>query len=548
MRTPNLRVAALALAAVPLLTACSGATLSPPGIARQQDPPAHHLWTPEPAPPYEPEATWPPATPYADVTFDDPGVNPFVPTERDRESTFGLDVDTASYTIAQRFVADGNLPDPASVRVEEFVNAMPHDYPAPRDGTFALYADGGPTPFLASDEVLLRLGVKAREVSDRDRPQASLTFVIDTSGSMEREDRLELVKQSLTLLVDRLDRADTVAIVTYGSDARVVLDATSVRDADRILSAIHSLSTDGSTNAEAGLALGFELAAHAVREEGINRVVLASDGVANTGQTDPDAILRRIRWDASLGIQLVTVGFGMGTYNDALMEQLADRGDGFYAYVNTLDDARTIFGEQLGSTLQSVALDARAQVEFDPSLVDSYRLVGYENRDLPDEAFRDDRVDAGAIGAGHAVTALYEVVPKGQKAAPPKVDPLKYQSAPAVAPAAASNELLTVNIRYKLPSSDVSRKFSRVVVDSGVTIANTSADFRFSAAVAEAALVLRGAPELSGASLEAARSLAQGALGSDVTGDRHEFISLLAKARTLAPAAASIATGPARAK
>ena len=248
--------------------------------------------------------------------------------------------------------------------------------------------------------MLLRLGVKAREVSERDRPQASLTFVIDTSGSMAREDRLELVKQSLTLLVDRLDRADTVAIVTYGSDARVVLEPTSVRDADRILAAIHGLSTDGSTNAEAGLALGFELAAHAFREEGINRVVLASDGVANTGQTDPDAILRRIRWDASLGIQLVTVGFGMGNYNDALMEQLADRGDGFYAYVNTLDDARTLFGEQLGSTLQSVALDARAQVEFDPALVESYRLVGYENRDLPDEAFRDDRVDAGAIGAG----------------------------------------------------------------------------------------------------------------------------------------------------
>jgi Ca-activated chloride channel family protein len=406
MRTPILRVVALALVAVPLVTACGG-TASSPDTARQPDPPAHHLWTPEPAPPDEPDATWPPATPYADVTFDDPGVNPFVPTERDRESTFGLDVDTASYTIAQRFVADGNLPDPSSIRVEEFVNAMPHDYAAPREGTFALYADGGPTPFLAPDEVLLRLGVKAREVSARERPDASLTFVIDTSGSMEREDRLGLVKQSLTLLVDRLDRGDTVAIVTYGSDARVVLEPTSVRDAETILRAIDGLSPGGSTNAEAGLTLGFSLAAHTLREDAINRVVLASDGVANTGQTDPEAILRRIRWDASLGIQLVTVGYGMGNYNDALMEQLADKGDGFYAYVNTLDDARTLFGEQLGSTLQSVALDARAQVEFDPALVDSYRLVGYENRDLPDEAFRDDRVDAGAIGAGHTVTALY---------------------------------------------------------------------------------------------------------------------------------------------
>jgi Ca-activated chloride channel family protein len=475
MRTPNLRVSALALAAVPLLAACGGTALSSPDTAREPAPPAHHLWTPEPAPPYEPEPTWPPPTPYADVTFEDPGVNAFVPTERDRESTFGLDVDTASYTIARRFVADGNLPDPASVRVEEFVNAMPHDYPAPRDGTFALYADGGPTPFLGRDEVLLRLGVKAREVGEGDRPQASLTFVIDTSGSMAREDRLELVKQSLTLLVDRLDHADTVAIVTYGSDARVVLEPTSVRDAERILGAIHGLATDGSTNAEAGLALGYELAAHTFREVGINRVVLASDGVANTGQTDADAILRRIRWDASLGIQLVTVGFGMGNYNDALMEQLADRGDGFYAYVDTLDDARTLFAEQLGSTLQSVALDARAQVEFDPSLVASYRLVGYENRDLPDEAFRDDRVDAGAIGAGHAVTALYALRLTGEGG---RFD----------------DQLGTLRLRWTNPETREADEIALDIrpADLSTRFEEASASFRLDALVAAAAEVFRG--------------------------------------------------------
>ncbi len=399
MRTPIL-LAAVALA----VAACGGAATSSAGPAYA--PPDHHGWTPEPwqgAPSEAPAA----GTPYDGVTFDDPGVNPFVPTERDRESTFGLDVDTASYAIARRFVDDGNLPDPASIRVEEFVNAFEHDYPAPRDGTFALYADGGPTPFLDRDEVLLRLGVKAREVPDRARQDAALTFVIDTSGSMAREDRLELVKRSLTYLVDQLDRTDTVAIVTYGSDAQVVLQPTAVRDAEAIVRAIDSLHTDGSTNAEAGLALGYRLAADTFREGGTNRVILASDGVANTGQTDPDAILRRISWDASLGIQLVTVGFGMGNYNDTLMEQLADKGDGFYAYVNTMDDARTLFGDQLTSTLQTVALDARAQVEFDPAVVESYRLVGYENRDIADQQFRDDTVDAGAIGAGHAVTALY---------------------------------------------------------------------------------------------------------------------------------------------
>ena len=483
MRTPILRVVALALAAVPLVAACGG-TASSPGTAQQPAPPAHHLWTPDPEPVYEPDATWPPATPYADVTFDDPGVNPFVPTERDRESTFGLDVDTASYTIAQRFVADGNLPDPSSVRVEEFVNAMPHDYPAPREGTFALYADGGPTPFLASDEVLLRLGVKAREVAERDRPAASLTFVIDTSGSMAREDRLGLVKQSLTLLVDRLDRDDTVAIVTYGSDARVVLEPTSVRDAATILRHIDELSTDGSTNAEAGLELGYALAAHSFREEGINRVVLASDGVANTGETDPEAILRRIRWDASLGVQLVTVGFGMGNYNDVLMEQLADKGDGFYAYVNTLDDARTLFAEQLGSTLQSVALDARAQVEFDPTLVDSYRLVGYENRDLPDEAFRDDRVDAGAIGAGHAVTALYALRLTGSGGL-------------------FQDRIGTLRLRWTDPGT---KEADEVAIDIrpgdlATEFGKTSASFRLDALVAAAAEVFRGSRWADGYSI-----------------------------------------------
>ena len=352
MRTPNLRVTALALAAVPLLAACGGTASSsgpePPGSPPRRP---HHLWTPEPAPPFEPEGAWPPATPYAGVTFDDPGVNPFVPTERDRESTFGLDVDTASYTIAQRFVADGNLPDPASVRVEEFVNAMPTTTTRRR-----MTARSRCTPTAGRRRSWPATRCCSGSASRRARSRiatarsASLTFVIDTSGSMAREDRLELVKQSLTLLVDRLDRADTVAIVTYGSDARVVLEPTSVRDADRILSAIHGLSTDGSTNAEAGLRARLS-SSRPSRSARRASTASSSPRTASptSAQTDPDAILRRIRWDASLGIQLVTVGFGMGNYNDALMEQLADRGDGFYAYVNTLDDARTLFGEQLGS-------------------------------------------------------------------------------------------------------------------------------------------------------------------------------------------------------
>jgi Ca-activated chloride channel family protein len=393
-----MRRSLVSLVLVGLVAACGGTSSGPTATGR---PPQHH------DPPARPEV--PAATPYDGVTYEDPGTNPFVDAEEDRESTFGLDVDTASYTVARRYLDDGNLPDPASVRVEEYVNYFPQGYPAPDDDVFAVYSDGGPSPFLPDDELLLRVGVKAREVSDRARPDAALTFVIDVSGSMAREDRLELVKRSLTLLVDELGRRDSVAIVVYGSDARVVLGPTSARDRDEILDAIDSLRPEGSTNAEAGLSLGYELAREALLEDGINRVILASDGVANVGAVDAESILERIRDDAESGIQLVTVGFGMGNFNDTLLEQLADRGDGFYAYVDELDEARRIFVDGLTSTLQSVALDARVQVEFEPDVVAEYRLVGFENRAIDDDEFRDDDVEAGAIGAGHEVTALYAI-------------------------------------------------------------------------------------------------------------------------------------------
>jgi Ca-activated chloride channel family protein len=508
MRTPIL------LAAVALVAAACGGSAATIGPNAQA--PDHRGWTPQPpqAAPSEAPAFEPAATPYDGVTFEDPGVNPFVPAARDSQSTFGLDVDTASYAIARRFVEDGNLPDPAAVRVEEFVNAFRHDYPAPRDGTFALTADGGPSPFLEPDEVLLRLGVKAREVPDRARRDAALTFVIDTSGSMAREDRLELVKRALTLLVDRLDRGDTVAIVTYGSEARVVLEPTAVRDADRIVEAIDGLYTDGSTNAEAGLRLGYELAANSFREEGINRVILASDGVANTGQTDPQAILDRIRWDASLGIQLVTVGFGMGNYNDALMEQLADKGDGFYAYVNTIDDARTLFGDQLTSTLQTVALDARAQVEFDPSVVESYRLVGYENRDIADEQFRDDSVDAGAIGAGHTVTALYALRLTGEGSSGDRLATLRLRW---IDPDSTRPDETSLDVRV----GDLARSF-RASSDS----------FRLDALVAAAAEVFRESRWARGTTIADVYEAAMAA-GLPRDGQTDDFLRLLDEAASL---------------
>jgi len=341
--------------------------------------------------------------------FDNYGVNPFIDTYEDHLSTFSLDVDTASYSVARRYVNDGNVPPVNAVRVEEFVNYFDPGYPTPPDVAFGIYADGAPSPFHHDGSYLLRFGVQGYEVPEYARKPASLTFVIDVSGSMDRENRLHLAKQSLQLLVDRLRPDDTVSIVVYGSDARVVLYPTSGEDRAIILNAIYSVRPEGSTNAEAGLRLGYQIAWQAFRENTINRVILCSDGVANVGQTGPDAILKEIRGYVETGITLTSVGFGMGNFNDVLMEQLANDGNGSYAYVDSLDEAQKLFVEDLTSTLQVIALDAKIQVDFNPEVVAYYRLIGYENRDVADQDFRNDAVDAGEIGAGHSATALYAV-------------------------------------------------------------------------------------------------------------------------------------------
>lgn len=342
-----------------------------------------------------------------DNTFADYGYRDFVETREDALSTFALDVDTGSYTVARRWLDEGQLPPPESVRPEEYVNAFDYEYETPRNG-LEISVDGGPSPF-DDDRHLVRIGVQGEIVDDEDRGEAALTFVVDTSGSMDRDDRLGLVKESLAILVDELEDDDTVAIVTYDSQSGIVLEPTRVRDRDLILEAIDRLRPGGSTNLEAGLRVGYDLAEESFREGGINRVVLASDGVANVGVTDPTELARMIRDDADRGINLVTVGFGMGNFNDVTMEQLADQGDGFYAYVDTEDEAERLFEDELTSTLLTIARDAKIQVEFDEDVVAAYRLIGFENRGVRDSNFRDDDVDAGELGAGHQVTAIYEV-------------------------------------------------------------------------------------------------------------------------------------------
>jgi len=499
MRRPLLSVAALALAAA----GCGGSTAASHGYAPAPPDPGHHQPTAAPWPAPE-------RTPYDGVTYEDPGVNPYVDPDEDQVSTFALDVDTASYTIAQRYVDDGHRPDPASVRVEEWVNAFAQGYRSPDDATFAILADGGPTPFTEPDEVLLRVGLQAREIRDRARDDAALTFVIDTSGSMEREGRLELVKDALRLLVDELGRDDTVAIVTFGDDARVLLEPTPASDGHEILGVIDELRPGGSTNLEAGLRLGYDLARESLTENGIDRVVLASDGVANVGLTDPESILDAIRRDAEAGIELVSVGVGMGNYNDMLLEQLADQGDGFYAYVNVLDEAHRLFTEDLTGTLQTVALDARAQIEFDRDVVAAYRLVGYENRDIDDDEFTDDEVEAGAIGAGHAVTALYALRLRDD--------------------VGRQDRLATVRLRWEDPERGTVDELNREIRTSDLASSFEASDpyFRFDAIVVAAAEVLRESPWTERLDLVDVANVADGeAHGLPETNEVHDFLDLL---------------------
>ena len=346
-----------------------------------------------------------------DMFFEDYGVNPSINTDDDNLSTFALDVDTGSYTIMRNYLSEGNLPPPDSVRVEEYVNYFEQGYPnPPPHQAFGIYVDGAPAPFTQSERYqMLRVGIQGYDVPQEERKDASLTFVIDVSGSMDMDNRLGLVKRSLEMLVEQLRPYDRVGIVVYGSDARVVLEPTSGADKGRILEAIYSLHPEGATNAEAGIRLGYQMAMHAYNPEGINRVILCSDGVANVGETGPEAILEEVRHYVEENVTLTTIGFGMDNYNDVLMEQLADNGNGFYAYVDDPREARRLFVDQITGTLQTIAMDAKVQVEFNPDVVRRYRLVGFENRAIADNQFRDNTVDAGEIGAGHSITALYEV-------------------------------------------------------------------------------------------------------------------------------------------
>jgi Ca-activated chloride channel family protein len=449
--------------------------------------------------------------------FEDYGVNPTVSTAEDDQSTFALDVDTGSYTIVRNHLNEGFLPDPAAVRTEEFVNYFPQDYEPPTDG-IGVHVDGTPVPFLNDpSRQVVRVGLQAATVADENRPPAVMTFVIDTSGSMADAGKMDLVREALGRLVDSLRPDDQVGIVTYSDQAELRLEATAVENDGAIRDVIAGLQPLQSTNAEAGLQLGYEQAVEHRREDGINRVILLSDGVANAGETDPGSLAAEIQEAAGDGIQLVTVGVGMGTYNDVLMEQLADDGDGFYAYVDTLREAERLFVNDLTGTLQVVGREARVQVTFDPATVVSYRLLGFENRQMDDEQFEDDAVDGGEVGAGHSVTALYEIVlPEGG-------------SATGDAP------LLTAEVRWIDPDTGQPVEASGTLTAAGLAESFDQAPDRLRQDILVAAFAenLRGAPWAEQVSLRnvADNAATLGTLSDDIVA---EFVELTATAADLA--------------
>lgn len=377
--------------------------------------------------------TAPPA-PGEDNVFVEAGTSGFVEAARDALSTFALDVDTGSWGVARALLEAGEQPPPAAIRVEEWVNAQPDADPAPSVVDLAVHAETGVAPSADDTTQLVRIGVSAREVDSAQRRPVNVTMVVDRSGSMDIRERLGLVRASLALLADQLRDDDIVSVVSFDDRATPILEPTKVEDTDAILAAIEKLRPGGSTNLAAGLELGYEQARESFRAEATNIVLLASDGVANVGATGPGAITERIAQESQDGIHLVTVGFGMGNYNDHLMEQLADRGDGFYGYVDDFAEARRLFVDELTTTLVPVALDAKAQVSFDPARVTSYRLIGHDNRALADEEFADPGVDAGELGSGHHATALYEV-----------------RLAPGVAPGASIG---SAQVRWRSPEAE----------------------------------------------------------------------------------------------
>jgi Ca-activated chloride channel family protein len=435
-------------------------------------------------------------------------VNPFVETASDSQSTFSIDVDTGSYTLARMNLNGGRLPEPYEVRVEEFVNYFDYRYPSPTDKPFAIHLEGAPSP-LSEGKTLMRVGIKGKDVSAADRKPANLVFLVDVSGSMDMPNKLPLVRDSLKKLVGKLTEADSVGLVVYAGQAGVALEPTDGGKKDRILAAIDQLRAGGSTNGEGGIRKAYELAQKFQKDGGINRVILCTDGDFNVGATG-DELIKLIEDYRSRGVTLTTLGFGFGNYKDGMLEQLANKGNGNYAYVDTEREAERIFGARLVSTLQVIAKDVKIQIDFNKDVVRRYRLIGYENRDIADKDFTNDKVDAGEIGPGHNVTAYYEL---------------------EMAPGATAGQIGNVKVRYKEPEGTVSTETNQpfALSDLKAAFTDASAGFRFGAAVTSFAEALRKSPYAPAVRLSDVQNAANTAKFADDP-DQAEFLTLVQKA------------------
>jgi Ca-activated chloride channel homolog len=462
--------------------------------------------------------------------YDSISDNAFLEVTQNPLSTFSIDVDTASYSNMRRFLDGGSLPPKDSIRIEELVNYFDYDYKGPKNEK----------PFAANFEIteapwnpehrLLRIGLKGREIAPGKRPNSNLVFLIDVSGSMEDWNKLPLVKEAMTLLVDQLTESDRVAIVVYASDTSLFLPSIRGDQKEKLRQAIYRLHAGGSTNGASGIQLAYQTAKENFIPGGVNRVILATDGDFNVGITNRGDLTRLIEEKAQSGIFLSALGFGMGNYKDATLETLANKGRGNYAYIDNLNEAKKVLVEQINSTLVTIAKDVKIQVEFNPQRVSSYRLIGYEDRVMAKEDFNNDAKQAGVIGAGHAVTALYELVPVGVPESKPGVDPLKYQKPAQPSSQAGSDELLTVKIRSKEPEKDTSVLSEFPVKDSKEKFSNASQDFKFAASVAAFGMVLRGSPYKGSANLENVLEWAKEGKGEDRHSYREEFIRLIHRA------------------
>ncbi len=457
--------------------------------------------------------------------------NPVKVTADDPVSTFSIDVDTASYGVVRDAINNGALPQTDTVRVEEMVNYFDYAYPLPNDrkAPFSTSVRVYPTPW-NPDTKILHIGIKGFDIPHKQRPAANLVFLIDTSGSMDEPNKLPLLKRSFRLLVDQLGPQDRVAMVTYAGSAGVVLEPTSGADKAKIMAALDKLEAGGSTAGGEGIRLAYSLAEANFVKGGVNRVLLATDGDFNVGITEPDALEGFVKHERETGVYLTCLGFGNDNYNDAMMQKIAQAGNGNASFIDTLNEAHKVFVDQISGTLFTIANDVKIQIEFNPARVAEYRLIGYETRLLNRTDFNNDKVDAGDIGSGTTVTALYEITPVGSKAV--MADPLRYEQKAALA---GGNEYAFLKIRYKLPGEKVSKLITRPITNADATteFASVPQDMRFAASVAGAAELMRADPYVKSFNYDRAIDIANAAKGEDKFGYRTEFVQLLRLAKAL---------------